>query len=242
MINLRTAIGSVFAAVILLPIAAASADATVNYHGYLYEHPQGPPVGGGFVVAGTFAPGFDPSSYFDLFGDEFGNVAPNHYSNAVAAGAFRPIGSPLTTSGDGFFNGSGSTTALEGSSVYLFAFRIHPDFGDIAGVITTGSSPTFTVPAQGGSTTIDAALADVVVFGSPAHGQNGGAGTWHPAISRTKHVHLVRVRYRHVSCAPSAQHQLKIIGRFASRLFHTFTRCGGDACRRLRFRFRIIQT
>jgi len=157
--------GLVFAAAGLFRIAAASADATVNYQGYLSQSPLGGPVAGGFVVAGTFAPGFNPSTYFDVFGDEYGNVALNHYSNAVAAGVFRPIGSPVTTSVAGFFNGSGSTIALEGTSVYLFAFARHPDFGDPEGVIASGSSPPFKVLAPAGSTSIDAALADDFVFG-----------------------------------------------------------------------------
>src|SRR3990172_2650140 len=137
------------AAVSLLPMATVRADATVAYQGYLVQSPFGGPIANGFVVAGTFAPGFIPADYFEVFGDGYGNVELNHYSNAVAAGAFHPIGSPVTTSPLGFFMGTGSTTVPQGASIYLFAFARHPDLGDFEGVIATSSNTTFKVPAAG---------------------------------------------------------------------------------------------
>lgn len=168
----RSAVWLAIAGTALLQASAACADATVSYHGYLYNQAL-TPIQGGFVIAGTFDPGFNPASYFAVYGDAFGNVAAGHYSAAVAAGTFRPVGLPVNTSASGFFSGSGTTTAAAGTSIYLVAFPEHPDLGGTFGVLGTGIDPTFRVPDAMGSTDIDAALANQFYWGRHV---NGGVG------------------------------------------------------------------
>jgi hypothetical protein len=162
----RTTLALALMAAVLAPADMASADANVNYSGKLLHSPGGLPVDGGFVIAGTFAPGFEPSTYFQVYGDGSGNVAPNHYMNATFAGSFLPIGLPVLTTAAGFFAGSGTTNAAAGTPVYVFAFPVHPDLGQQFGVIATGSDAAFLVPAGMGSTSINFNLANNFLFGS----------------------------------------------------------------------------
>lgn len=93
----------------------------VSYNGGVTQN--GAPVANGFVIAGTFAPGFDVDSYKYVYGDESGNLLGlPHYSQAVADGNFRPIGDGALTLPDGSFAGSGSNETGVGRLVYLFAF------------------------------------------------------------------------------------------------------------------------
>ena len=150
----------------------ALASATVNYQGYMYHGVDlgfgSGPVAGGYVIAGAFAPGFVVQDYFDVYGDGFGNITQGHYSAAIADGAFRPIGAGVLTDGFGFFSSSGMTDEPEGTPIYLFGFpTADPDSGIPVGVLATGTHSSFLVPADMGSTSVDASQTDTFVYGVP---------------------------------------------------------------------------
>ena len=156
-----TNFGIVLVAAILLPTTVATAAATVNYQGYLYGE-FGSPAYGGFIIAGTFAPGFNPETIACVYGDESCNVGTEYYTLGVNDGTIRPIGDGVTTDSNGFFSGTGTTSEIAGSPIYLFGF---PPFSSAEGVVATSNHPSFLVPPTDGSTTLDASLANSFVFG-----------------------------------------------------------------------------
>jgi len=138
------------------PVAAQ----LVLYNGDLTLN--GGPVPSGFVIAGTFAPTFDPQNYKFEYGDGFGNLLSSAYSQAVADGNFRPIGSGTTTFPDGAFSGTGFNTTGAGHLVYLFAFD-HPN-PDLAANFALATNPAW---VTGGHTLgISGANASAFVFGN----------------------------------------------------------------------------
>lgn len=146
---------------ILVPIASATAAATVNYQGLLYNT-SGSPLQGGFVIAGTFKPGFNPVDVACTYGDAFCNVGNEYYSMGVADGTIRPIGSGAFTGLGGTFSGTGITNEPAGSRIYLFGF---PAFSGYDGVLATSNDSSYVVPPTGGTTTINAALTNQFIFG-----------------------------------------------------------------------------
>src|SRR3954470_2865172 len=108
-------------AVILSSAQLASA-ATVNYSGVLTEF-SGAQLSDDWVIAGTFAPGFNVNLYWWTFGDGAANWLPTHYANAVATGTFRPIGSGTFPNVQGAFSGTGSTTGIDNQPIWIFMFQ-----------------------------------------------------------------------------------------------------------------------
>lgn len=134
----------------------------VSYNGDLTLN--GGPVPNGFVIAGTFAPTFDPHNYKYVYGDSWGNLLSSQYSQAVSDGNFRPIGSGTTTFLDGAFAGSGFNSTGAGHPIYLFAFD-HPN-PDLAENFALATSPSW---ITGGATlSISGADASAFVFGLKA--------------------------------------------------------------------------
>jgi hypothetical protein len=117
------------------------------------------------VVAGTFKPGFDLASYPCVYGDDVCNLLGGHYSAAVADGNFIPIGSGDVTDFGGGFSGSGTTSASRGTPIYLFAFETSdPDIA-FYWALATSTDPSYLVPGNVETTTLNATLADVFLFG-----------------------------------------------------------------------------
>jgi hypothetical protein len=99
--------------------ASVAAAGPVGASGFVFNE-FGAPVFNGLVVVGTFAPSFDPHTYTDHYGDEFNNLLPDAYTQAVADGNFIPIASDFTDL-TGFFASFGNSSAV-GSQVWMFAF------------------------------------------------------------------------------------------------------------------------
>jgi hypothetical protein len=151
----------VAAVCLLVPAAIAPAAATVNFEGFLYDGFNGP-LWGGSVIAGTFAPGFDPTDIPCVYGDSSCNVGAEYYNLAVADGTIRPIGSFAIANSSGFFSGSGITNEPAGTPIYLFGFNPSENY---SAVLATSSHAAYLVPAMGGSTSIHAVQADSFIFG-----------------------------------------------------------------------------
>lgn len=142
---------------------ASSSAATVGYSGYVFG--DGSPVVNGYVIAGTFAAGFDPLNYTCFYGDSACNLNVDAYSSAVADGNFLPIGAGVLTDSSGAFSTTGTTDAAAGTPVWLFAFG---DAGTSSShqVLASSSDPSWNVPAQPlGATLINAVAADLFVMG-----------------------------------------------------------------------------
>jgi hypothetical protein len=140
--------------------------ATVNYSGKLFSE-AGPPVSGGEVVIGTFAASFDPFQYSCVYGDGACNLDLGAFNSAVGEGNFFPIGSGAITGTDGFFSGTGTTSAPSGTPIWMFAFEdlTRDSFYQ---VLTTSSHSAWQVPAQpSGITEIVALQANTFVMGFP---------------------------------------------------------------------------
>jgi hypothetical protein len=137
------------------------ASATVSYQGYMYNF-NGLPAEGDRAIAATFAPAFDPFDIACVYGDDVCNIDADFFEHAVADGNIFPIGNFVTINANGFFTGSGTTDAPEGTNIYLFGLNY-----SIEGAIATSSHDSYLVPAMGGTANIDAALANQFVFGNP---------------------------------------------------------------------------
>src|SRR5688572_17685339 len=97
-------ISSTVAFALMLSLVCATKAATVNYSGVLTEAPfPNGPLNDNFVIAGTFAPGFQVSQYKFAYGDPSGNLYNDHYAYAVADGNFRPIGPGTLANSQGAF-------------------------------------------------------------------------------------------------------------------------------------------
>lgn len=148
--------------------STACADATVSYSGTVYEYIYSPvPYPHAFVIAGTFAPGFDYTLYTCVYGiDEVCNMNGNGFQRAVSDGNLFPIGAGTLTDANGEFSGSGMTSAAPGTPIFLFAFDGPDSSGWIQSVaFASGTDPSFFVPAAGGSTHLDASLASLSILG-----------------------------------------------------------------------------
>jgi|ERR1035437_2982375 hypothetical protein len=161
----------VIAATLFCPLLAGAA--TITYQGFLQEGflpPQFFNLADDFVIAGTFAPGFNPFNYTHVYGDSEGNLTdPLHYTHAVADGNFRPIGAGTLSDATGAFSGSGTTTGIDNLPIYLFlSADADPNgfsdlFSDLA--IVSSTDPTWRVQNDG-IATLDAATANVFPLGS----------------------------------------------------------------------------
>ena len=137
--------------------------ADVSYSGSVFF--QGTPVVGGFVVAGTFKPGFDPLDYACVYGDIACNLEEGAYAHAVADGNFLPIGPGDLTDAIGAFSASGTTTAAAGTPLWLFAFQDNSKDSFFQALVSS-SDPSWLVPAQpSGVTQIVASAANIFVMG-----------------------------------------------------------------------------
>jgi PEP-CTERM motif len=171
MVSTRFLAASFFLALLFLVPSPMWAAATVNYQGFLYGGSFGPfapfqPVVNGFVVAGTFAPGFNPSSIPAVYGDFAQNVGSDYYAKAVADGNIRPIGPGTLTDGTGHFSASGMTSDPTGTRIYLFGFSTPvPSNSGAFSTLGTSSDASFLVPPGGGITTVNASMANQFVFG-----------------------------------------------------------------------------
>ena len=151
---------TIVAAAFLLAATPVSPGAVVQYSGSLFD-PDGF-LQNDWVIAGTFKPGFDVNQYDFIYGDASGNLGGQHYTQAVADGNFRPIGSGTFANASGAFSGSGTATGIDGLPIYLFASAI-PDI-DQSFYLALATSPTWTV-SNNGNVTIDAATASSFHFG-----------------------------------------------------------------------------
>jgi len=161
--SMFTCLTSVVATFVLA--SAASAQATINYQGFLYSL-SGLPVQNGRVIAGTFKPGFNVDNFTCIYGDNVCNLNDNNYTQAVADGNFIPAGAGVLTGFNGAFSGSGFSSAPAGSKVWIFGFPTsqtspQPDYTE---VLASSSDPSFIVPA-GGTATINASLANQFELG-----------------------------------------------------------------------------
>ena len=161
-------IPTVLALLVLTGASPANAAATVDYYGQLYIGSGY--LSGGFVVAGTFAPGFVSANYFQVYS------LSGFYSDSVADGGFRPIGSGVLTDANGFFSGSGTTNEPPGTQIYLFGFNVsNPDLAT-HGFLATGSDPSFLIPADMTSTSIHPSQVSSILFGVQFGGDAIGVG------------------------------------------------------------------
>ena len=145
--------------------------ATVQYSGSLFDE-HGDPVGGGYVIVGTFAPGFDPynggneegTRYNCVYGDSVCNLNSGAYDSAVSDGNFIPIGAGTITMLQGGFFGAGTTSAPAGTPIWLFAFE---DTSRDSFFQVLATSSTWQVPGQPpGFASLDASDADLFVMGT----------------------------------------------------------------------------
>jgi hypothetical protein len=167
MASARLLLVSFFVTLLLVPSSLWAA-ATVNYEGYLYGANVPPfaphqPVPNGFVIVGTLAPGFTLGQIDSLYGDSAQNVGTDYYGRAVSDGNIRPIGVGTMTDGLGHFAGTGATSDPVGTQIYLFGFT--PSAASVS-LLATSSDASYLVPASGGTTTIDATLANQFQWGS----------------------------------------------------------------------------
>jgi hypothetical protein len=165
----RVAIMTSLCLVTLFNFAVSARASTVSYHGQLAEEAFGGGAGNladDFVIAGTFRPGFDVSQYKFIYGSEGGNLfGLPHYTQAVAAGDFRPIGTNTLANAAGFFNGSGTTaTNIDDLPIYIFAFDTPMPDPSFELALVSGTGPSWRVQS-GGNTNIDVSTANVIRFG-----------------------------------------------------------------------------
>lgn len=141
--------------------------ATMSYSGKLLTE-TGTPVVGGYVVAGTFAPGFDPFDYNCVYGDpdcnQVGGSFGSAYDSAVGEGNFIPIGAGTFTLTDGSFSGSGDSAASVGTQIWLFGFE-DGSRNSQNQALASSSLPSWQVPFV--ATSLSASDADVFVMGAP---------------------------------------------------------------------------
>lgn len=147
--------------------------ATVQYSGSVFFN-FGTPIVGGYVVAGTFAPGFDPynggqhsgTNYNCVYGDDVCNLNPGAYDAAVSDGNFIPIGTGTVTDQNGRFSTSGSTSTPAGTPIWLFAFEDNSRDSGYQ-VLASSSNPAWQTPSQPtGVTTLTASDANLFVLGT----------------------------------------------------------------------------
>jgi len=137
----------------------------VSYSGKIYF--SGAPVVGGYVIAGTFKPGFSPSTYTYAYGDSSGNLEPMAYDRAVADGNFLPIGSGALTSFGGAFSASGTTSAVAGTPVWFFAFQDNSR-DSFFQVLASSSNASWQTPTQpDGVTSFNVNTANQFIMGAP---------------------------------------------------------------------------
>ncbi len=155
-------------------VSLTSEAATVQYSGNLFGEYGGGPVSGGLVIAGTFAPNFDPHYYNCFYGDEACNLFGGAYEEAVADGNFIPIpfesiipfpGTYITDQ-NGAFSASGTTNAPAGTPIWLWAFEDNSR-ESAHQVLASSTDPSWLTPAQSvGLTWINASEADIFVLGN----------------------------------------------------------------------------
>ncbi len=146
--------------------------ATVEYSGKLFANELLNSVSGAYVIAGTFAPGYDVvgegtlvSGYVHDNLDADNNLEPGAYDRAVANGIFIPIGLGAITFPDGAFSASGTTNASVGTPIWLFAFGDGTTHSNTQ-VLASSSDTAWLTPAQpSGSTTISASDTNLFVLG-----------------------------------------------------------------------------
>lgn len=150
------------------------------YSGSVGDWGYGQAIENGFVIAGTFEPGFDVSRYKFIYGmDDVGNMDSTGYSQAIVDGVFRPLGNgthtvPNGTDDDyiyphGYFSGFAATSDPDhyGSKIYLFCFNDETQ-GNVLFAIFTSTNPSWVLGSE--NRTLYASDADRFVFGSKGYG------------------------------------------------------------------------
>jgi hypothetical protein len=89
----------------------------------------------------------------------------NGFQRAVMDGNLIPIGAGTLSDGNGVFSGSGVTSAVTGTPIFLFAFGGSDSSGWIQNVaFATSTDPSFLVPLSG-IASLDASLANLPLLG-----------------------------------------------------------------------------
>ena len=153
----------VFALVISICLAPFASAATVNYSGVLADALG--PTSDDRVIAGTFVPGFDVSTYWWTFGDPVGNWESTHYTEAVTSGTFRPIGPGTLANAQGAFSGSGSTTGIDNLPIWIFMFMEQQPETSFYMALISSTDPSWRVQGDG-TANINTATANIFVTGS----------------------------------------------------------------------------
>lgn len=159
---------SILITALVFTCCSPSQDATaakVGYMGNVFSE-AGTPVSGGFVIAGTFAPGFEPFEYNCVYGDGSCNLLSGAYDSAVADGNFIPIGPGTNTDLNGAFFAVGDTFEPAGTQLWLFAFEDNSR-DSFFQVLASSSSMGWQVPTQPtGLTLLTASDAELFVLGA----------------------------------------------------------------------------
>jgi hypothetical protein len=151
-----------FVALMGLVTASAARGGVVTYSGSV----NSPFVPAEFMALGTFKPGFNPFSFFAVYGDSSGNLVGPFYAQAVADGNFRPLTSGSLSSEA--ISGSANAVGIEGQRLWLFLLN-KPSA--VYGLLASGTDPSWLAPSDAGIGTLALNSADMFVFGSGGHGQ-----------------------------------------------------------------------
>jgi len=146
----------------LAPCLTVCEAATINYSGNVYSE-SGSPISGGYVIAGTFAPAFNPHGYSCFYGDPACNQLPGAYDMAVRDGNFFPAGTGGITDANGSFSLTGQTNA-SGMPIWLFAFE-DATRDSFFQALATSNSPDWIVQSGSAVTSLSAVQADTFVLG-----------------------------------------------------------------------------
>ena len=170
-VNETRHLGFLLPLVVFLASVSVASATMVEYTGQVTI--RGRPVQNAFVIAGTFDPGFDPTTYGCFYGIGGCNMDSTRYSQAITDGNFRPIGNGTHTTASGDFAGSGNASDISGSSIYLFVFKDGRESGpsdpDLAKFFALATSTEMSWIA-GDINVIDGSDANRFVFGGNNEG------------------------------------------------------------------------
>ncbi|MBN1908970.1 MAG: PEP-CTERM sorting domain-containing protein [Pirellulales bacterium] len=126
------------------------------------------PVQYGFVIAGTFAPSFDPLFYNMVYGGGPGSgIETTRYSQAVKDGNWIPVAPGTLTGKDGKYLGVGTTKPSQiGEQLFVFCFN-DPDPNKATRLaLCTSSIADWTA---GSTNYLYAKDANVIIYGSDSN-------------------------------------------------------------------------